>query len=146
MRKILMMAGAAMLLAGPAFANPPGGGSDSIPSATETMTGGSSSSVGSNGSYSSNAYAGSASSIGVENDHFSSYGTNDTYTNVQPVDGNGTTVEQISKVGTNTTGSDEIEGGSTQSYGGENGGAAFSASGYESGSVNGFFGNPNAAP
>ena len=146
MRKIVIMAGAAMLLAAPAFAFPVGGGEGSIPSATESMTGGSSSSVGSNGAYSSNAYAGSASSIGVENDHFSSYGTNDTYTNVQPVDGNQTTVEEISNVGTNTTGSDEIEGGSTQSYGGETGGAAFSASGSESGSVSGFFGNPNASP
>jgi len=124
MRKILMMAGAAMLLAGPAFASSP-----------ETMGAGSSSSVSGSGSVTKNAYAGSSSSVGIENDKFTSWNTDKTTTTIDPVDGNNSYVTDVSKTTTNTTGTDAIEGGSTTSYGGESGGASFYASGSEGGSL-----------
>lgn len=130
MRKIITTAALAMLMAAPAFASPM-----SMPS-PETISGGSSSSV-SSVPYgaSENSYAGSSSNIGIQNDKFTSWNTDATTTNVYPVDGNGTYVTDLSKTTTTTTGTAAIEGGSTQSYGGEMGGAYYTAAGWENGSV-----------
>src|SRR5271157_364673 len=130
MRKLLLMTAIAGAMAMPAFAH-----TFSAPS-PETITGGSSSSVSSTPyGASENSYAGSASNIGIQNDKFTSWNTDKTTTNVYPVDGNGTYVTDISKTTTTTTGTAALEGGGTQSYGGETGGAYYTASGYESGSL-----------
>ncbi len=139
MLKIILMAGAAMLMAAPAFAD-----GHSTPS-PETITGGSNSSVSSYGSSpyvaGQNAYAGSSSNIGIQNDSFKSWNTDKTTTTVDPVAGNDTYITDVSKTTTNTTGTGELEGGTTASSGGETGGANFTASGYEYGTVTE---NPNA--
>ncbi len=144
MRKIMMMAGAAMLLAAPAFASP---------TPTETMTGGSSSSVSSANPYayyyyggpSESAFAGSSSNVGIQNSNFTSYNHDVTTTNsVQaPVEepGVSASVNDVSATDTTTTGTAALESGGTSSLGGEYGGAVFQASGYEYGSASA---NPNA--
>jgi len=124
MRKIIVMTAVAALMGAPAFASSP-----------ETIGAGSSSTVYGNGSHGQNAYAGSSSNVGIENDKFTSWNTDKTTTNTYPVDGNSTYVNDVSTTTTTTNGTDAIEGGSTTSYGGESGGGYFYATGSEGGSL-----------
>jgi len=141
MRKIILMAGAAMLMAAPAFAE--------TTTSPETMTGVSSSSVyGPGPSYygtGESAFAGSASNIGIQNSNFTAYTTDKTTTDTTtaPSEQPGVTtyVNDVVTTKTNTQGTAALESGGTQSFGGEYGGAVFGASGYEYGSVSA---SPNA--
>ena len=144
MRKIILMAGAAMLMAAPAFAENP-----SIPSPTESIGGGSSSSVSGYGAgyagTGESAFAGSSSNIGIQNSNFTAYNHDySTSSGMQaPIEQPSVVsyVNDYSTTDTNTSGSAALESGGTQSFGGEYGGANFNASGSEYGTISE---NPNA--